>query len=239
MISFPGESPEYRAARDRLLQQELELRAAMESVAAARRQLPPGGPVAEDYEFQGRGANGSITSIRLSELFTPGRNSLAIYNFMFPRDPADPAPGPSRGQTARLPRAEGPCPSCTALLDQLDGAAQHLRQHVNFAVVAKAPIERVLTFAGERGWRHLRLLSSRNNAYNRDYHAEIPDGSQRPILNVFTRDGTAVQHRWATELMFAARDEGEDPRHVDSIWPIWSVLDMTPRGRGPITTCRA
>jgi predicted dithiol-disulfide oxidoreductase (DUF899 family) len=36
----------------------------------------------------------------------------------------------------------------------------------------------------------------------------------------------------ATELMFAPRDEGEEPRHVDSIWPIWSVLDMTPEGRG-------
>ena len=32
--------------------------------------------------------------------------------------------------------------------------------------------------------------------------------------------------------MFAARDEGEEARHVDSIWPIWSVLDMTPAGRG-------
>ena len=36
----------------------------------------------------------------------------------------------------------------------------------------------------------------------------------------------------ATELMFAPRAEGEDPRHVDSIWPIWNVLDMTPGGRG-------
>jgi predicted dithiol-disulfide oxidoreductase (DUF899 family) len=29
-----------------------------------------------------------------------------------------------------------------------------------------------------------------------------------------------------------ADTSGEDPRHVDSIWPIWSVLDMTPQGRG-------
>ena len=36
----------------------------------------------------------------------------------------------------------------------------------------------------------------------------------------------------ATELMFAPRDEGEEPRHVDSIWPIWNVLDLTPGGRG-------
>src|SRR5713226_4888190 len=44
-LTFPGESDEYRAARDRLLEQEVELRRAMESVAAARRELPPGGVV--------------------------------------------------------------------------------------------------------------------------------------------------------------------------------------------------
>jgi hypothetical protein len=47
-IAFPGESPEYRAARDRLLEQEIELRRAMEAVAAARRELPLGGVVPED-----------------------------------------------------------------------------------------------------------------------------------------------------------------------------------------------
>ena len=81
------------------------------------------------------------------------------------------------------------------------------------------------------GWRHLRLLSSRNNSYNRDYHAEA-DWGQIPILNVFVRDGQTIRHSWATEVMFAPREEGEDPRHVDSIWPIWSVLDLTPEGRG-------
>ena len=54
-ITFPGESPEYRAARDRLLEQEIELRRATEAVAAARRELPPGGAVPEDYVFQGAG----------------------------------------------------------------------------------------------------------------------------------------------------------------------------------------
>jgi predicted dithiol-disulfide oxidoreductase (DUF899 family) len=49
---------------------------------------------------------------------------------------------------------------------------------------------------------------------------------------VFVRDGDEIRHAWATELMFALHDEGEDPRHVDSIWPIWSVLDMIPEGRG-------
>ena len=36
-IMFPGESAEYRAARDRLLEQEIGLRRATEAVAAARR----------------------------------------------------------------------------------------------------------------------------------------------------------------------------------------------------------
>jgi predicted dithiol-disulfide oxidoreductase (DUF899 family) len=99
-------------------------------------------------------------------------------------------------------------------------------------VVAKSDPDRIRTFARERGWRHLRLLSSRNNTYNRDYHAETPDGEQMPIVNVFVSDGHEIRHTWATELMFAPREPGEDPRHVDSIWPLWNILDMTPHGRG-------
>jgi hypothetical protein len=132
----------------------------------------------------------------------------------------------------RLPLAETPCPSCTSILDSLDGAAPHLAHPLNFVVVAKSDPARIGNFAQERGWRNLRLLSSRNNNYNRDYHAESPEGEQSPVLNVFTRDGDGIRHRWATELMFAPREEGEEPRHVDLIWPIWNVLDMTPGGRG-------
>ena len=116
----------------------------MEAVAAARRELPPGGRVKEDYVFQGAGADGAPTDVRLSELFEPGQDSLAIYSFMFPRDPGDQTPGPRDGDTALLPLAQGPCPGCTALLDQLDGAAEHASQHLNLAVVAKAPLPRVL-----------------------------------------------------------------------------------------------
>jgi predicted dithiol-disulfide oxidoreductase (DUF899 family) len=151
---------------------------------------------------------------------------------MFPRAPHDTRPGPAEGETARLPLSEVPCPSCTSILDSLDGAARHLTHRVNLAVVAKSAPDRIRAFADERGWRHLQLLSSRHNTYNRDYHAETPDGGQRPILNVFVRDGDLYRHSWATELMFAPREEGEDPRHVDAIWPVWNVLDMTSEGRG-------
>ena len=162
-VGFPGESEEYRVARERLLEREVELRRAMEAVAVTRRALPLGGAVAQDYVFDCAAADGETAAVRMSELFAPGRDSLVIYSFMFPRDPSDTSPGPAGGETARLPLAEGPCPSCSALLDQLDGAAQHAGQHLNLVVVARAPFPRLLTFARERGWRHLRLLSSAKN----------------------------------------------------------------------------
>jgi predicted dithiol-disulfide oxidoreductase (DUF899 family) len=232
MASFPNESVEYRQRRNRLLQQETELRRMTELVAAARRALPPGGVVQEDYIFDGQDFDGGPARIRLSELFAPGRDSLVIYSMMFPRDPHDDSPGPSSGETALLPLAEGPCPSCTALVDQLDGAAEHAAQRINLAVVAKAPVKRVLTFGRERGWRRLRLLSSAGSSYNRDYLAETADGTQRPMLNVFHREATTIRHFWGSELLYAPVDPGEDPRHVGTIEPLWNLFDLTPEGRG-------
>jgi predicted dithiol-disulfide oxidoreductase (DUF899 family) len=229
--TFPGESPEYRAARERLLAREIELRRAMESVAAARRRLPPGGSIPEDYVFEGRGADGGPVDVRMSELFAPGKDSLVIYSFMFPRDPGDDRPGPQGGESARLKLEDGPCPSCVALLDQLDAAVLHAGPLVNLVVVAKAPLARILTFADERGWTRLRLLSSGANSYNRDYLAETEEGFQRPMLNVFHRDGETIRHFWGSELFYAPTDPGQDPRHVGTIEPAWNLLDLTREGR--------
>jgi predicted dithiol-disulfide oxidoreductase (DUF899 family) len=225
-VTFPGESAEYRAARDGLLAREVALRRSMEEVAEARRELPPGGLVPEDYVFQGPDGD-----IRLSELFAPGRDSLVIYSFMFPRDPGDDRPGPADGQTALLPLAQSPCPSCTALLDQLDGAAEHAAPLVNLVAIAKAPIAQLLAYAEERNWRRLRVLSSNANTYNRDYHGENAEGHQRPMLNVFHRDGDAIRHFWGSELFYAPTEPGQDPRHVGTIEPMWNILDLTPEGR--------
>jgi predicted dithiol-disulfide oxidoreductase (DUF899 family) len=231
-VRFPGESAEYRAARDLLLQQEIELRRAMESVAAARRALPPGGLVPQDYVFQGAGVDGEPTDVRLSELFSPGNESLVIYSYMFPRDPGDDRPGPASGRSAQLPLAEGPCPSCTALLDQLEGAAEHVSPHVDFAVVAKAPLPHLLTFAAERGWHRLRLLSCAGTTFSRDYHAETDEGKPSPMLNVFRRDGEQIRHFWGSELFYQPTEPGQDPRHVGTIEPVWNIFDLTPHGRG-------
>src|SRR5437773_1335400 len=220
-LSFPGESAEYRAARDRLTRDEIQLRRAMEAVAASRRALPPGGIVPEDYVFRGVSADGTAHDVRLSELFGPGKDSLIIYNMMFPRSSSDDRPGPQTGHCAVLELAESPCPSCTALIDQLDGAAEHAGQRVNLAIVAKAPLPRLVSFAEDRGWRRLRLLSSAMNTYNRDYHGETPDGEQMPMLNVFHRDGDIIRHFWGSELLYETPDPGQDPRHVGTIEPVW------------------
>jgi predicted dithiol-disulfide oxidoreductase (DUF899 family) len=229
--AFPGESAGYRAARNRLLEQEIELRRAMEAVAASRRRLPPGGIVPRDYIFQTLGPRGGSAEVRLSEMFGPAKDSLVIYSMMFPRASDDLSPGPRSGQTALLPLAEGPCPSCTAFLDQLDGAAEHASQRINLAVAVKAPIERILTFGAERGWRRLRLLSSAGTTYNHDYLAETADGDQRPMLNVFHRDGDTIRHFWGSELFYAPTDAGQDPRHVGTLEPLWNLFDLTPEGR--------
>jgi predicted dithiol-disulfide oxidoreductase (DUF899 family) len=231
-VTFPNESPEYRTARNRLLAEEVALRRAMEAVAASRRALPPGGLVPEDYVFDTIATDGKPTEIKLSELFAPGKNILIAYHFMFPRYPGDNRPGPESGVTAELPLLDGPCPSCTALLDQLDGAAPHVEQKVNFVVVAKAPIDRVAAFARDRGWKHLHLLSAANNSFKRDYHGEDADGLQMPNMSVFHRESNGeIRHTWSSELLYEPADPGQDPRHNGTLEPLWNIFDLTPEGR--------
>jgi len=218
-VRFPGESDEYRRARNELLKAEQGLRRQIESVAAQRRKLPLGGVVPHDYTFEEWDpATNSARPVRLSELFEDGKSTLFLYSHMF-------IPGEGG------PLAEG-CPSCTSIIDAIDGEVPHITQVINFAVVAKVPIERFRAHAKSRGWCHARLLSSANNAYNLDYQAEAPDGSQNPIATVFARRGGKIHHFWSSELMMAPSDPGQDMRHVDFMWPLWMILDRTPAGRG-------
>ena len=210
-VRFPNESEAYRDARNDLLEAEVALRRQTEAVAAMRRGLPLGGAIREDYAFTEITESGR-RSTPLSSLFG-SKNTLVIYSFMY---------GPAM---------ENACPSCTSILDSLDGASDHINQRVALAVVAKSPIERVMDYARGRGWSHLRLLSSEGTTYNADYRGEAPEGYQLPSLNVFVRDGSTVRHFYNTELLFVPSDPGQHPRHADSMWPVWAVLDMTPGGR--------
>src|SRR5712672_3007749 len=220
-LRFPNESTAYREARNALLAEEMELRRQVERVAAHRRALPKGGEVKEDYVFEGESGQ-----VRLSELFAPAKDTLAVYSFMF---------GPER---------ERPCPGCTHFLD---GSAPHILQRVNLVVVAKSPLPRLLAFARARGWRHLRLLSTAGNDYDRDYFGdstalsaamrdqqEFKPGEEwdMPILNVFRRNGGTIHHFWGSELLYVPPEAGQEYRHNDLLDPLWNMLDVTPEGRG-------
>jgi len=217
---FPRESDEYRRARDALLASELELRKQIEAVAALRRSLPQGGKLGQDYVFDEAGSVAGASDAtragqrRFSELFEAGKNSLVIYSFMF------------------APDAEQPCPMCTSILDSLDGCAPHAQNRINLVVVAKAPIERIRGWASQRGWRNLRLLSSGGNTYNADHHAETADGAQWPAVNVFRKTAAGIFHFYNAELFYAPAEQGMQPRHVDLIWPLWNLFDLTPEVRG-------
>ena len=217
-VRFPGESASYRAARDKLLAAERDLRKQVEQVAQLRRKLPLGGELPEDYAFEEGAANladtTAVVSVKLSDLFRKGIDTLALYNFMY---------GPEMKQA---------CPMCTSFLDSLNGTAPHAGQRLNLAVVAKSPIGRIREFARGRGWHNLRLLSSARNTYNRDYHGETADGGQLPVFNVFVRRDGKIYHSYSTELVFAPPEPGQNERHIDMMWPLWNLLDLTPEGRG-------
>lgn len=219
-ISFPGETGEYRQARNRLLAAEIDLRRQIEAVAELRRGLPAGGEPPAGYGFQEWDpAACAARTVRLPELFAAGQDTLFLYSFMFNPDPS--------GQPLSVA-----CPLCTSMLDGLDGELPHLAQRISFAAVAKAPIERFQAHAHTRGWRNVRLLSSAGTTYNRDYHAETSDAGQRPMATVFTRRDGTLRHFWSSELLITAAGPGQHPRHVDFMWPLWAVLDRTPEGRG-------
>jgi predicted dithiol-disulfide oxidoreductase (DUF899 family) len=232
-VTFPNESPVYRTARNRLLEREVALRREMEAVAAEIRSLPPGGAVPVDYEFDHIDGHAAPGKVRLSELFRPGTHTLILYHYMFPRHRSDTRPGPSNGPMAATPVEEGPCASCTALLDNWEGAVPHVEGlGANIAAVAKAPIEQVAAFAAHRGWRNLKMLSAANNSFKRDYHGEDETGQQAPILTVFHKGADGViRLSWASELLFMPSDPGQDPRHVGTVEPMWTLLDLTPEGR--------
>ncbi|MDX8526709.1 DUF899 family protein [Mesorhizobium sp. MSK_1335] len=232
MITFPNESAKYRTAREKLLRKEIELRFAMEAVAEARRALPQGGLVPQDYVFDGLDDTGRPSKVRLSELFAPGKDSLILYQMMFPRHPRETRDVATGGETAKLARQDQPCPSCTALLDQFDGAIGHLEAAgINFAVVAKTALDNLTALCRDRRWKNMRLVSSAGNAFKRDYNSETADGAQIPLLSVFHRDGDGIRHFWSSELGFAPTEPGQDPRAIGTCEILWNLMDFTPEGR--------
>jgi predicted dithiol-disulfide oxidoreductase (DUF899 family) len=227
-LQFPNESPEYRTARNALLDDEIALRAQIEAVAAKRRALPLGGEIPKDYVFERIGTTNMPQEVKMSELFGP-HDTLILYSFMY---------GPER---------ETPCPGCTHLLDGLDGAARHVGERASLYVVAKSPLARLAAWAHERHWEHISLLSTAGNSYDADYFGDtskltklmrkqhrLPDGENwdETIFNVFVKKEGAVRHFWGSEMRYVPSAPNQDHRAGDLADPLWGLLDMTPEGRG-------
>jgi predicted dithiol-disulfide oxidoreductase (DUF899 family) len=147
----------------------------------------------------------------LSQLFGD-KDTLVLYSMMF---------GPQR---------EKACPMCTAMLTSWEGATRNLRERVAVAVTARSPIERLLAFKKERGWQNLPIYSDTTGDYTRAY-VDADDGDM-PALNIFTRIGGTIRHFWSGEISGEMTDPGQDPRGAPDLDPLWTILDLTPAGRG-------
>jgi predicted dithiol-disulfide oxidoreductase (DUF899 family) len=203
-LRYPNESPEYRKARDELLEDEKALVAKVKSVAEKRRQLPPGGRLKEDYGFQWANDGKVGQEVRLSELFGD-KPTLILYNFMY---------GPGW---------DNPCLSCTSLMDGFDRTAYQVSQDAAFCGIAKAPADKINAWARSRAWTQINLVSAYGTTYQADYNCQGEnDDMQWPILLVFRKHDGDIFHFWGTELQ---------GNHVDTVWPYWNLMDFTPEGR--------
>ncbi|MET0369746.1 MAG: DUF899 family protein [Sphingobium sp.] len=207
--AFPGESPDYAAARQALLAEEIELRRHMTRIAEQRRALPPGPVIAKDYKFKDEQG----FDAKLIDLFGV-HDTLVTYFWMY---------GPQRDR---------PCPMCTNLLGSLNGNAADIKQRVALKILGRSPVDRQFLFAQERGWRDLDFVQTVGDDYASDLGLLNEDGSENPALVVFRRDGDQVRLFWMSEMQREMADPGQDPRDGPDIAALWTVLDLTPDGRG-------
>jgi predicted dithiol-disulfide oxidoreductase (DUF899 family) len=206
---FPGASAEYNAARTALLADEIEFRRSMTRLTERRRALPPGPVISKNYRFKDEQA----FEVGLLDLFSD-KTTLVTYFWMY---------GPQR---------ERPCPMCTNWLGSVNGNAADIKQRVALKILGRSPVDRQYAFAQERGWRDLNFVQTVGDDYAKDLGILTPDGNEYPALVVFKRDGDTVRLFWASEMTKDMADPGQDPRDAPDIAALWSVLDLTPEGRG-------
>lgn len=140
---------EYRTARLNLLAKEKEATAMRDALAAERRKLPAV-EVTKPYVFTGRSASGEETRLTLADLFE-GRRQLVIYHFMFD------------------PSWDTGCSSCSMLADSIPPLEHLHSRSTSFAVVSRAPIDKIERFKARMGWA-FPWVSSEGGSFNYDMH---------------------------------------------------------------------
>lgn len=192
----------------------MALRDQRERVAELRRALPLDTPI-DDYLFHEGPSDlqkdSPISEIRLSELFEDPSKPLLIYQYMF---------GGAQNES---------CPMCAMWTDGFNAITPHLKQRVNFAIVAQGEITELRAWARRRHWSNLRLISSAGSSFKTDLHFQNSKEEQFPGVSVFVKsqDGPLRHFYSASAIM-----KDSEYRGIDLLTPVWNLLDLTPQGRG-------
>jgi predicted dithiol-disulfide oxidoreductase (DUF899 family) len=192
---------EWQAAYVALLAKEKEATRARDTLAAERRRLPRV-RIEKDYAFAG--PEGEVT---LPDLFE-GRSQLLLYHFMFGSN------------------QDAGCNGCSMFVDQVGHLAHLHARDTSFAVVSRAPIEKIAAYKERMGWT-FPWVSSFSSDFNVDFGVG-PETPQEDVyqdgetfgLSVFLRDGDEVYRTYFT-----------DGRGVEALGSVWTLLDLTPLGR--------
>lgn len=205
---------EWLAARKALLAREKAHTREGDALSADRRRLPM---VKVETSYMFDTADGRRS---LADLFE-GRSQLIVYHFMM-------GPGWAEG-----------CPSCSFLMDHLDGVLTHLaNRDVTLVAVSRAPLAEIDAFKRRMGWQ-FPWVSSYGTAFNRDFHVS------------FTKDEVAsgkMHYNYAEQLfpseegpgfsVFVTNAQGDIfhtystyGRGGESVLGTYHLLDLVPKGR--------
>jgi predicted dithiol-disulfide oxidoreductase (DUF899 family) len=217
---------EWQSERDALLAEEKEHTRRSDELAQNRRELP-WLRVEKEYRFDADG--GTQT---LAELFG-GRSQLLIYHFMF---------GPDY---------EAGCPTCSSMVDGIDGLLPHLHaRDLTALLVSRAPLEKLQAYKRRMGWS-IPWVSSANSDFNFDFGAsfdveqmreQMPPEDQLPPIAGHNAKATGTGlAEYISEMfgasVFALQDGSvyqtyaTTGRGVEFLMGYYPILDRLPKGR--------
>ncbi len=192
---------QWESAIERLRVKEQEATHARDALAAERRRLPMV-RIEKDYVFEAPAGKA-----RFADLFE-GRCQLLLYHFMF---------GPNQ---------EVGCDGCSMVLDQICHLAHLRARDTSFAAVSRAPIAKIEAYRERMGW-----TTPWYSSFGTDFNHDLGVGPKTPqagkyqdgeafALSAFFRDGEAIYRTYFTT-----------GRGVETIGPVWTLLDLTLLGR--------
>ena len=192
---------EWQAALDAIRAKEKEHTRARDALAAERRRLPRV-RIDKDYVLEGPAGEA-----RLIDLFE-GRSQLLLYHFMF---------GPNQ---------DAGCDGCSMFTDQVGHLAHLHARDTSFALVSRAPIDKIEAYRERMGWA-IPWYSWFGGDFGVDFGTspesprvgEYQDGESFG-LSVFVREGDEVFRTYFTTS-----------RGVEALGSVWTFLDLTPLGR--------